>query len=368
MSAPIKLLAANLALSLLSCPGAAPSQPAPAPWEGSGYAPLNVARVRADGWRTDFEASAVDLSQVFSADLPRDAIPAITAPRFVPSAAADLDPDQGVVVVAQRAYPVAVLLRHELVNDELGGVPIAVTYCSLCDSALVYERRVGGAALEFGVSGFLRRGNALLYDRATDSLWQQLTGEALVGDHAGARLKRVPASVVPFAAFAESIPEGEVLAFPAGFSARVRTPAAGYDTTDAAPTHLFGPVDARFPAMQPVLGLDEGGVCRAIPLVGPKATPLFASGERVVLDDGRTRSPFGTPGRRGSAALFDPRLDERVLHFERDGEHWSDRETGSTWSSLGVALRGPLAGRRLTPLAGIPSLWHALAAHAEVAD
>ena len=157
---------------------------------------------------TDFSRSAVPFDEIFSGGVPKDGIPAIDAPLFAAAAeVGDLAGTEPVISLLiggeHRAYPLQILIWHEIVNDTVGGVPVAVTFCPLCNSAVVYDRRVGGAVLDFGTTGKLRNSDLVMYDRQTESWWQQFTGEGIVGVHSGAQLKRLPSRVESFARFTE---------------------------------------------------------------------------------------------------------------------------------------------------------------------
>ena len=173
--------------------------------------------------RTDFSKSTVDLSEILSGGIPRDTIPAIDAPTIGTLAqGADVyDPREPVITVTvngeTRAYPLTILIWHEIVNDELGGVPIAVTYCPLCNSAIVFDRRVGEQVLDFGTTGNLRFSDLVMYDRQTESWWQQFTGEGIVGEFAGTDLDMLPNRVEPFGVLAARVPDADVLLRTPGF-------------------------------------------------------------------------------------------------------------------------------------------------------
>ena len=173
-------------------------------------------RWKREGWRTDFDRTAVDLTRIRSGGPARDGIPSIENPifEFVPGIddLADNEPVVGLTIDGDaRAYPLRILTWHEIVNDVVGGVPVAVTYCPLCNSAPVFERTVDGRVLEFGVSGKLKDSNLIMYDRQTETWWQQFTGEAIVGRMTGAELAFVPARLQSYGAFAAENPTGRVL-------------------------------------------------------------------------------------------------------------------------------------------------------------
>ena len=189
--------------------------------------------------KTDFSKKSVDLGEIRSGGPGKDGIPAIDAPRFVPTKEAVAEkryvgnePVIGLEINGDiRAYPLQILIWQEIVNDTVGGVPVSVTYCPLCNSAIVFDRRIGGQVLDFGTTGNLRKSDMVMYDRQTESWWQQFLGEAIVGKMTGTRLKALPARVESFARFAARAPEGKVLV-PTGDVGRPygTNPYAGYDS------------------------------------------------------------------------------------------------------------------------------------------
>ena len=187
---------------------------------------------------TDFTKASVDFGEIFSGfagGTGKDRIPSIDAPKFEPVAEVDLPDREPVIGVAIgddiRAYPLRILTWHEIVNDVVGGVPIAVTFCPLCNAAVVFDRRVDGRTLEFGTTGKLRNSDLVMYDRETESWWQQFLGEAIVGAMTGKRLKFLPARIESYARFRDRAPDGKVLV-PSFFSMRRygKNPYEGYDS------------------------------------------------------------------------------------------------------------------------------------------
>ncbi len=165
---------------------------------------------------TDLTRVGVPADEIISGGVRRDGIPSIDEPRFVSVPELDvLQPQDPVLSVSvggeARAYPLDIMIWHEIVNDEIAGVPVAVTYCPLCNSAVVFDRRVDGQALEFGVSGLLRNSDMIMYDRQTFSWWQQFTGTGIVGEKMGVALKMVPARLESWERFAKRHPDGKVL-------------------------------------------------------------------------------------------------------------------------------------------------------------
>lgn len=189
-----------------------------------GAADLGDIRFDASGWRTDFAKHSVPLTQFTGGGPPKDGIPAIDNPKFISVTEADrhLRPKDPLTVVASgnqaRAYPLEIMIWHEIVNDTFAGLPVAVTYCPLCNSALVFDRRVDGRVLDFGTTGNLRRSNLLMYDRQTESWWQQIGGQALVGKFTGKRLTQLPAQTLAWREFTERYPDGDVLSRDTGHS------------------------------------------------------------------------------------------------------------------------------------------------------
>ena len=181
-----------------------------------GAAMANPILWAAEGWKTDFGKTSIDLARVLSGGPPRDGIPSIDDPSFEPAQGHEtLEPTDPVVGLTingdARAYPLRILTWHEIVNDVVGGVPVAVTYCPLCNSAPVFESTVDGQVLEFGTTGKLKDSNLIMYDRTTETWWQQFTGEAIVGELTGARLELVPARLQSWSEFLAENPDGQVL-------------------------------------------------------------------------------------------------------------------------------------------------------------
>ena len=315
--------------------------------------------------KTDFDKRIVDLSEIMSGGPPRDGIPAVDEPRYTTTEGADewLDPDEPVIAVEiggeARAYPLQILIWHEIANDALGGTPIAVTFCPLCNSAIVFDRRFDGTILDFGTTGRLRLSDLVMYDRQTETWWQQLTGTGIIGAHAGRELVRLPAAIVAWNDFRTAFPNATVLSRETGHTrAYGSNPYAGYDSTTQ-PFLLRVTPDPRLPAMERVLHVTAGDAERIYPFgafaeepvvndeVGGEPVVVMSRGGTLsVLDKNRIADSRRIP----SAAAYSRRLEERVLEFElRDGRI-ADSTTGSIWNLFGEAVDGPLSGSRLTPL------------------
>ncbi|GIW52148.1 MAG: hypothetical protein KatS3mg081_1503 [Gemmatimonadales bacterium] len=333
-------------------------------------------------WKTDFSKRSVPLEEIVPGGPPKDGIPAIDRPKFVSVQQADrwLDDREPVVVVdlggEAKAYPLQILIWHEIVNDAVGGVPVAVTYCPLCNTALVFDRRVADRILDFGTTGRLRHSDLVMYDRQTESWWQQATGEAIVGTYTGSKLRFLSALVVSWKTFKSTYQSGKVLSRQTGHSRPYgKNPYAGYDNPRGGPISGFFSLepDRRLPAMERVVALELNGESVAYP---------FSSLEKkgVVNDQvgGLPVVVFWMPGTAsavdaeriaggrdvGSSAVYGREIDGRRLTFETGPSPglFLDRETGSRWTFLGEAISGPLAGKKLNPLHHGNHFWFAWAA------
>jgi len=323
-------------------------------------------RDRREWPRTDFGKRTVELSEIESGGPPKDGIPAIDRPAFVGVAEAGkwLDAKEPVIVLrigaAARAYPLQILMFHEIANDTVNGVPVAVTFCPLCNASIVFERRLGGRTLDFGTTGRLRLSDLVMYDRQTESWWQQFTGKGIVGRYAGAELKRLPSEIVAFEDFSAAHPGGMVLSRQTGHERPYGSnPYAGYDRIDQIPFLLGVKPDERLPPMERVLSVRK------------RLYPFSVLAGHAVLNRSQGDLPyviFVKPGMHSpldreviahsrpipAATAFERRIDGRTLTFELRDERYVDRESGSAWNILGEAVAGPLKGRRLPSIdAGI---------------
>ena len=184
---------------------------------------------------TDFGTASVSFAEILSGGPPKDGIPAVDDPAMIPVAEETGIPGREPVITLEiegetsRAYPVRYLMWHEIANDAVGGVPVAVTFCPLCNSGIVFDRRIDGRTLSFGVSGKLRHSDMVMYDRETESWWQQAVGEGIVGEMTGRRLEPLPSWMESWEEFRTRNPGGLVMAEPAFPRDYGRNPYAGYD-------------------------------------------------------------------------------------------------------------------------------------------
>jgi len=385
---------ALLALLLSACTTAlpVPSRPADAPPTPSGAAVSAPALLPAEAppggaereFKTDFSRHTVPYAEILSGGPPKDGIPAIDDPKFVTVAEADAwlrDVEPVVLVQAAsaqggreaRAYPLQILTWHELVNDTLAGVPLTITFCPLCNTAIAFERTLDGRVLDFGATGRLRYSNLIMYDRQTETWWQQAGGDAIAGELAGRQLAFYPATIVSWAEFRAAHPDGRVLSRETGFTRDYgRNPYVGYDDVDQPPFLFRGPTTpGTLPPMARVLTVDLGGEAVAYPyavlekvravndVAGGRPVAVFwATGVASALDAGTIAQGRDV----GAAAAFSPELDGRRLTFRGEGERIVDAETSSAWDILGRAVAGELAGRQLTPIVSVNHFWFSWAA------
>ena len=328
--------------------------------------------------RTNRAKALVPLEEIVPGGPPPDGIPAIDRPAFVsPATAATwLRPREPVLALRinddARAYPLQVLIWHEIVNDTVGGVPVMITFCPLCNSGLAFERTVDGATLDFGTSGMLYKSDLVMYDRQTHSLWSQMDGRAIVGDRTGARLLGRTANTIAFEDWRAAHPAGKVLSRDTGYSRNYGVnPYETYDEPTLRPFLFQGRPDGRRPPKERVVGLRIGETRRAYPwplLEKHRVVHDAPAGEPIVVfyQPGMLSALDQTEIARsravGATAVYSARLHGRTLAFEAISGGFRDRRTGSAWSLFGVATAGPLAGKRLTPLQHVDAFWFAWAA------
>ncbi|MFP4430492.1 MAG: DUF3179 domain-containing protein [Spirochaetaceae bacterium] len=322
---------------------------------------------------TDFSRATISFDEVLSGGPAKDGIPAIDNPRFVPVSEADdwLGPQESVLLFSadneSRIYPIQILMWHEIVNDTVGGLPVAVTYCPLCNTGVAFGRRHEGRLLDFGVSGRLRFSNMLMYDRQTESWWQQATGAGVVGEFAGQRLEILPLLLLSWEDAVARYPEAQVLSRETGYSRDYgRNPYLRYDTAEQ-PFLYRGPeVDDAFDPMARVIMVEVGGEQRAFPYPALEERGFdqaVVGGEPVVvLWDAEVASPLDhtlvAEGRAvGTANAFRAEAGNRSLTFEARGGRIVDTGTESVWSANGVAVDGPLEGTALSPVPTVQHFW-----------
>ncbi|MCY9785250.1 DUF3179 domain-containing protein [Nocardiopsis sp. EMB25] len=316
----------------------------------------------------------VDVDRLLSGGPPPDGIPALTDPAFEDAEEVDwLEATDPVMAVSaggeERAYPVRILIWHEIVNDTIGGVPVAVTYCPLCDSALAFDRRVGDRTLDFGVSGMLYNSDLVMFDRQTHSLWPQIEGRAVAGTLTGTELDRVSVAVVSWEQWRGAYPDGAVLSRDTGHERDYgHNPYVGYDDPGTEPFLLDTDADPRLPAKSRVVGIGSDDTALAVPV-----DHVLESGVVAAEVDGEPVTVWARPGTTSAldeaviaegretavTGVFRPTLDGRELTFTADDDGFTDHQTGSRWNVLGHAVDGELESERLTPVDHLDTFWFA---------
>jgi hypothetical protein len=261
---------------------------------------------------------------------------------------------------------------HELVNDTFGDVPVTVSYCPLCNSALAYRRDLGDRVVTFGTSGRLFNSSLVMYDRETESLWTHFNGSAVVGSLTGVQLELLPIQTTSWASFLQFNPDGLVLTRETGHDRSYgQNPYSGYDDVTSDPFLFDGEADPRLPAKQRIVGIRRGGDSAAVVLES-----VAEAGVLVTEVAGDSLSIWHLPGTAtaletgliaegrdiGAIGVYLPTADGQDLTFSRVDDGFMDAETSSTWNIQGLAVDGPLAGQQLQSVEHLDTFWFALAA------
>lgn len=321
-------------------------------------------------WKTDTSKHSVPLEE-FTALLQADGIPPIDIPVFwtQEKAMQVFFKHEPVIAIeingVAKAYPLSILTYHEIVNDSLGGVPISVTFCPLCNAAIVFDRRISFEGqnwlLDFGVSGMLRNSDLVMWDRQTQSWWQQFTGTALVGELAGAQLTYLSSMLISLEEFFETFTQGLVLSTETGHNMEYGSnPYTGYDDPGNTQPRLFkGEVDTRLPAMERVIDVHSEGKYKIYPLsvisrkqvindtFEDQALVIFYTSKTISTLD---KKEISESRKIGSVTVFSSLVNDTKLTFARTKNSFIDNQTGSTWSITGKCFSGKLKGEELRPV------------------
>ena len=324
------------------------------------------------GWNTDWSKHSIEYHDLLSGGPPRDGIPPIDQPKFIENqlAAQWLKPNDPVIALEingdARAYPLQILTWHEIVNDVVGEIPVTITFCPLCNSAIVFKRNHQGITYDFGTSGLLRHSDLVMYDRQTESLWQQFTGEAIVGVMTGQQLMMIPSGLIGFEQFQAAYPAGKILSKETGYSREYgRNPYPGYDDIRNNPFLFRDPLDERLPAMARVVTVSDGKYHNAYPAelleklrvihhqLGNQAVVIFhQDGVSSALDTTRIANGDDV----GATGVFVPLVGKQELTFIKE-RGFVDEQTGSHWNIVGQAILGPLKGKQLERLVHADQFW-----------
>lgn len=357
----------------------------PTPSETPGVKPTElpdeeVPRALSQSFSTNFSKRAISFDEILSGGPPKDGIPAIDNPTFVSQDEADawLGELEPVVVFKHEAqariYPFQILTWHEIVNDVVGGQPVAVTFCPLCNTAIVFEATVEGMPLDFGTTGRLRYSNLLMYDRQTESWWQQATGQAVIGQFTGQQLTTLPAPIISWDEARTAFPEAQVLSRDTGFRRNYgQNPYAGYDDINSSPFLFQGPITPEeMPPMARVTTVTLNGEAVAYPeevlqevrvvddsVGGVDVVVFWQEGLASALDSNAIAAGRDV----GATAVYERALEGQTLTFSTTEEGAIiDEQTGSEWNVLGQAVSGELAGQQLEPVVKIDHFWFSWAA------
>ncbi|MHC4640434.1 MAG: DUF3179 domain-containing protein [Planctomycetota bacterium] len=318
------------------------------------------------GFKTNTTKRTIELNELMSGGPGKDGIPSIDNPKFIkPGKAAKwLKPVEPVISLVvhgkAKAYPLQILTWHEIVNDRIGGVPVAVSFCPLCYSANVFDRKIKAKVYTFGVSGMLRYSDLVMYDRQTESFWQQFTGRAIVGDMVGSSLKRIPAQIISFEQFRTIYKKGLVLSRDTGFHRKYgRNPYVGYDDIANKP-HLYrGKEDPRLKPMAKLITVNINKISKAYPYSITRKKGVIndeVGGEKIVIFHDRgaasalDKAEIALSREDGSTGVFRRKLGGQLLTFSKKDETFVDDQTQSIWDITGRAIKGELKGSILSPV------------------
>lgn len=297
--------------------------------------------------------------EVYDSGVEKDGIPAINDPKFISVVAADnviADDIYGIDVEVNgehRYYPYQIMNWHEVVNDTFGDQELAVTYCTLCGTPIVYDRNIDGEAVTFGVSGKVYNNNTLLYDSSSDGLWMQSTGQSIVGANAGAMLSVYPSMVMRWSDWKATYPNGEVLSTETGFTRDyTRHPYGSYEKSGA----IYFPINHTTSVFSNkwVVSMVKGG------------EEVAAFAREVLTGIGMQEATVGDVPMIGVydfdldiVRVFDRRVDGEVLSFTYDYAEGELRDTAteSLWNAEGVAVSGNMKGKQLTEVSATTSYW-----------
>lgn len=331
-----------------------------------------------DQFSTDFSKHSVPYDEILSGGPPKDGIPAIDEPSYVSITDADswLNDREPVIFVEvdgiARAYPLQILTWHEIVNDVLNEKPLSVSFCPLCNTAIAFEREFDGQILDFGTTGRLRYSNLIMYDRQTETWWQQATGEGIAGKYTGEQLIYYPAAIISWADFKTQYPEGDVLSRESGYSRDYgRNPYAGYDDINQTPFLFDGVYVDKLPPMARVLTVELNGETVAYPyytlqelgvindtVTGEEIVVFWTEGTASALDASLIQAGQDV----GAAVAYTRQSGTRTLSFISENGVIQDEETGSTWNIFGEAIQGELAGEQLGSVVSVNHFWFSWAA------
>ena len=304
---------------------------------------------------TDGVKHLIPLDKIKGGGPPKDGIPSIDNPVFATVSDSQFMSDSDTVIGLDingqaKAYPLFILVWHEIVNDNVGGSPVSVTYCPLCYTNQVFERVIDGQEVEFGTSGKLYNSNLLMYDRLTESYWSQALGIAVKGELTGYQLDLVPFDVITWGDWKELHPDTLVLTTNTGHLRSYATDPYGNYYTE--PRIMF-PVeysDDRMHSKEIIIGFSIDDIYKAY-----KQNDIES---QIVINDsvGDTSIMLVSLYSENSRA-FDRVVDGEILDFGYSNGKLIDTQTNSEWNYDGLAISGQYEGKQLERLPIEPGFW-----------
>ncbi len=322
-------------------------------------------------WKTDTINSSVALSEI-QIVLPKGSFPTLDKPVFVnKTEGVNMFFEKEPVIVveingAAKAYSLNILTMHEIANDVIDGVSILVTYCPLCNSGIVYDRTINHdgvtEVLEFEASGMLRNSDMVMLDRKTETLWQQLTGTAIVGTYNSYELAIVPSIIISVSEFFKRYPKGQLLSKKTGFkqseSQYGYNPYKKYDEKENPIPYFFNNnnVDKRLPAMERIVDIESNDNYKVYSFSSvakdgvindtfktKKVVLFYKSGTVSILDE----KDISTSKDVGSVTVFNAIVNGNHLTFTKENDTFKDTTTNSTWDITGYCYKGEFKGKQL---------------------
>ena len=304
---------------------------------------------------TDGVKHLIPLSEIRGGGPPKDGIPSIDNPVFAEVSDSDFVSDSDTVIGLHingeaKAYPLFILVWHEIVNDRIGGIPVSVTYCPLCYTNQVFERIIDGQEVEFGTSGKLYNSNLLMYDRLTESYWSQALGLAVTGELSGYTLDLVPFDVIAWGDWKILHPDTTVLTTDTGAIRPYDTDPYGNYYTE--PRIMF-PVshrDDRLGLKEIIVGFTQDNIYKA-----------YAQNDiesKVLINDSIGDAPILLVSLfPQNTRSFERTLDGNVLDFVFLDDTITDIQTNSQWDYSGLSISGENAGKQLKRIPNEPGFW-----------
>ncbi|AJM92225.1 DUF3179 domain-containing protein [Nitrosopumilus piranensis] len=304
---------------------------------------------------TDGVKHLIPLEKIKGGGPPKDGIPSIDNPVFATVSDSQFMSDSDTVIGLEingeaKAYPIFILVWHEIVNDRVDSTPVAVTYCPLCYTNQVFKRIIDGQEVEFGTSGKLYNSNLLMYDRLTESYWSQALGKAVKGELTGYQLDLVPFDVITWGDWKKLHPDTLVLTTDTGYIRSYATDPYGNYYTE--PRIMF-PVENNDDRMHPkeiIIGFNQDGIYKAY-----KQSDIES---KTIINDSIGDVPLVLMSLYSeNSRAFERTINGQVLEFEYSNGKIIDIQTNSEWNYDGFAISGQYEGKQLQRMPIEPGFW-----------